>query len=795
MPDKTRSEMGVRGALLMRRDRAGACTRIVLGIAATIVGAAGAFLAFAFLAPLTPLEEQAPAAGTLVVDRDGALLLRDTSDGVRIPVVLDDIAPIAVSATIAAEDQRFWRHFGVDPLAVGDALLEAAGEGSRPRGASTITQQVARELHLDDGSPTLLRKAREALTALQLEARYAKRDLFETYLNHVYYGRGAYGIGAAARLYFGVSARNLDLAQASYLEGLPQLPGVYGEAANAGVARERQRYVLDRLAATGAITPAQADEAASTSLVFVDVAEPALAPHFTLMVEEELAAVRPDLAGRPGLVIETTLDATLQREANRSVRAHLGRVADRFAGNGAVVALDAGSAAVLVLVGSADFAAENAGQVNMALAPRQPGSALKPFLYAAAFEQGYTAATPLLDIPSSFATPSGAYQPINYDHRSRGPTPLRAALASSLNVPAVRTLDDIGIAAFLEVAHRFGLRDFNTPEVYGLSLVLGAAEVRLLDLTAAYGALAAGGLLAEPYTIERVRVAATGETLYERESPARKRALAADHAFLLADILSDPFARAPAFGYDTALDTPFGAAVKTGTTSEFRDSWAVGFTPEHAVGVWVGNADGAPMVDLPGLEGAAPIWRDVMVAVSADLPERDFAPPPAMVRVTVCAPTGLLPGPHCPSPMPEWFIAGTEPREPETYYLRDARGLLVIDPPVEARAWAAQAGLRLAGFEDGTGGTGLTIVQPAAGAVLFLAPELPRQEAILRVSAPAAAELIEFLINGEPVGTATGPGARLVWTLTPGVHTLRVVATLADGGTATASSRFEVREP
>ncbi len=767
----------------------------VLAAAAAGVGVAGALLVYAFLAPLGSIDDHAPVAGTLVVDRHGTLLGRDTSEGVRIPVALEQIAPLAVAATIAAEDQRFWGHVGVDPLAVASALGEAATGPARPRGASTITQQVARELYLDDDSPALLRKAREALTALQLEARYPKSALLETYLNHVYYGRGAYGIEAAARIYFGVSARNLDLARASYLAGLPQLPGVYGEGGDAAEAKARQRYVLDRLVATGAITVAQADEAAATPLGFVDAAEAALAPHFLLMVEDELAAIRPDLAGRSGLVVETTLDATLQREANRSVGAHLGRVAERNAGNGAVVALDANSGAVVVLVGSADFAAEDGGQVNMAVALRQPGSALKPFLYGAAFEQGYTVATPLLDVPSSFATADGSYRPINYDHRFRGPTPLRAALASSLNVPAVRTLDDIGIEAFLAIAQRFGLDDFAPPEAYGLAVVLGAAEVRLLDLTAAYGALAAGGLRAEPYTIERVLVAATGEVLYEREAPLRERAIAAGHAFLLADILSDPFARAPAFGFDTALDTPFNAAVKTGTTSGFRDSWALGFTPEHAVGVWVGNADGEPMVDLPGLEGAAPIWRDVMVAVSADRPQRAFEPPPSMVSVTVCAPTGLLPGPHCPSPVREWFVAGTEPGEVESYYLRDADGRLVIDPPVEARGWAAEAGLRLAGVREGSAVTGLTIVQPARGAVLFLAPELPAQEAVLRVSAPAAAERIEFFIDGEPVGDASGPDARLIWKLTPGVHTLRVVAILAGGGTETASSRFEVREP
>ena len=375
----------------------------------------------------------------------------------RIPVSLDEIAPIAVSATIAAEDQRFREHSGVDLLAVASALTEAATVArAQPRGASTITQQLARRLYLSGtDAPALLRKAREALIALQLEARHSKHELIEAYLNHVYYGRGAYGIEAAARRYFGVGARQLDLAQASFVAGLPQLPSVYGEESAA--ARTRQRYVLDRLAADGVITPQQASSAARTPLAFADAGEPALAPHFTTMVDEELARLRPDLAGQPGLIIETTLDSALQREAARSLRAHLSRIRNRNAGNGAVVALDTASGALLALVGSADFSEERSGQVNMALAPRQPGSALKPFLYAAAFERGYTAATVLLDVPSSFLTPVGSYQPLNYDLRFRGPTPLRVALASSLNVPAVRTLDRIGVDALLEIADRAGL--------------------------------------------------------------------------------------------------------------------------------------------------------------------------------------------------------------------------------------------------------------------------------------------------------------------------------------------------
>ena len=778
---------------VLRRDRSGALLRIGLAAGAGALGAACALLAYAYLVPLTPLEQQAPAAGTVIVDRDGAPLLRDASEGVRIPVSLDEIAPIAVGATIAAEDQRFREHSGVDLLAVASALTEAAVGRAQPRGASTITQQLARRLYLSGtDSPALLRKAREALIALQLEARHSKHELIEAYLNHVYYGRGAYGIEAAARLYFGVSARQLDLAQASYLAGLPQLPSVYG--GESAAARTRQRYVLDRLAADGVITPQQASSAARTPLAFAGAGEPALAPHFTTMVDEELARLRPDLAGQPGLIIETTLDSALQREATRSLRGHLSRIRDRNAGNGAVVALDTASGALLALVGSTDFSEERTGQVNMALAPRQPGSALKPFLYAAAFERGYTAATVLLDVPSSFLTPVGSYQPLNYDLRFRGPTSLRVALASSLNVPAVRTLDRIGVDALLEIAGRAGLEGLAEFEDHGLSLTLGSGEVALLDLTAAYGALAAGGLRAEPYAIERVLDAATGELLYERARGTRERVVTAEHAFLLADILSDPLARAPAFGFGSVLETPFPAAVKTGTTSQFRDSWAVGFTPERAVGVWVGNADGAPMIDLPGLAGAAPIWRDVIEAAAADRPVLGFTPPETMVAVTVCSPTGLLPGPHCPSHVREWFIAGTEPVETETYYLPRADGALAIDPPAEARPWAARAGVRLAKHEDGASEAGLTIVQPAQGAVLYIAPELARQEALLRAAAPAGAEQIEFRIDGVSVGSASGPDARVVWTLAVGVHRLEVVATLSGGDTTTASAQFEVQD-
>ena len=313
-------------------------------------------------------------------------------------------------------------------------------------------------------------------------------------------------------------------------------------------------------------------------------------------------------------MIETTLDPGLQQEAERLVAVHLQELANRNVTNAAVVSLDPRDGRIVAMVGSAGFDdASHAGQVNMALAERQPGSALKPFLYAAAFEHGYTPASMLLDVPSTFDTPQGPYSPLNYDRRFHGPVSLRTALASSFNVPAVRTLNQLGIDTFLEMAHRVGLNTLNAAEAYGLALVLGGGEVRLLDLTAAYGAIATEGLRVQPYAVARV-LDANGRVVYEHPKPAPVRVLQADHAYLLADILSDPNARIPGFGQVTPLDTPFKAAVKTGTTTGARDNWTVGFTPNLVTGVWVGNADGSPMDDVSGVDGAGPIWRDVMSA-------------------------------------------------------------------------------------------------------------------------------------------------------------------------------------
>ncbi len=744
-------------------------------------------------APFDAPEGKGDPPGTVVVDANGMVLQRDSTRGLRIPVRLDQMAPILVQATISAEDPRFEWHFGIDPLAVGRALLT---RGSHPSGASTITQQLARRLYLEDaGGPVLLRKTREALIALQIEAHRSKDDILTLYLNRVYYGRYAYGVEAAARVYFGSSAHNLDLARASFLAGLPQLPSVFQSANGMEAAKVRQQYVLRRLTEDGQISGAEADAAFAEPLGVIEEAPPAVAPHFLVFAMDELKRVRPDLAGRPGLIIETTLDSGIQGEAEQAVRRQLTLLKDKEATNAGVVVLEPASGRLVAMVGSANFNDPAiAGQVNTALEPRQPGSALKPFLYAAAMEHfGFTAATPLLDVPVTFDTPSGPYSPGNYDRRFHGVVPLRVALASSYNVPAVRTQDQIGIAALLDSVHRFGLNTLNDTERYGLALTLGGGEVRLLDMTTAYAAFANGGTLVQPYAIARVRDA-SGKVLYEHGAAATSVAVSPQVSYIVSDILSDPGARAPGFGQTGPLDLDFRAGVKTGTTTGSRDNWTIGFTRERAVGVWVGNSDGSSMLNTTGVDGAGPIWHDVMVRATEGTNHSWVAVPPGLVPATICSPTGDLPGPNCPTKVDELFVAGTQPTSVEDYYQRDETGRLVMNVPPEARAWATDAGLPLSQGGGSNLGASVRVVEPADGSVLYLAPELRSQEVVVRASA-SGARSIALSIDNAPLASVAGGDASMTWKLSLGRHTVEAVATLADGQIARTISHYEVRSP
>ncbi len=763
-----------------------ACRSLTIAVALAATLLAG----YARFAPLAAPEAMTVGAGTVVVDLHGTVVARSVADGIRIPVGLGSIAPRMIQATISAEDRRFLLHPGVDPVAAARAILQ---RDDQPSGASTITQQLARRLYLtDDDGPVLARKAREALLAFQLEANRSKREILSLYLNDVYYGRGAYGIEAAAQTYFGVSAANLDLAHAAYLAGLPQRPSGLDPAIDAAPARARQAYVLGRMADDGWITPAEADAAGAHALALRTGGAPAVAPAFVAYARAELARARPDLAARAGLTIETTLDAGLQTEIERLMRRRLEALADHNVTDGALVAIEPATGRILAMVGgSTDGDPAHGGDINMAITPRQPGSALKPLLYAAAFERGFTPATPLLDIATTFSTADGPYAPLDFDRAFRGLVPLRVALASSLNVPAVRTLDAIGVDALLDIARRFGL-GLNEAERYGLALTLGGGEVRLVDLVNAYAALAAEGTRRDAYAVSRVLDSA-GRVLYERAPAEPRTVLSAPHAYLLADILADPSARVAGFGDATPFELPFPAAAKSGTSTSFRDNWTLGFTPEVAIGVWVGNADGSAMNGVSGVDGAAPIWHDAMMAAALSRRMTWYARPPGVVEAAVCAPTGLLPGRDCPSPVRELFAAGTVPTATEHYYSRTADGAIAIDPPIEARAWARDAGLTLTDTVGVDRSDTVHIIAPATGSVYWLAPELDAQQVVLRAAAAPGIERLTFGIDGVFAGVALAADPAITWTLAPGRHTLTVSGRDIGGALVFVTSTFEVR--
>jgi len=532
----------------------------------------------------------------------------------------------------------------------------------------------------------------------------------------------------------------------------------------------------------------------------------------------------PDLVGdtgvaRRGLRVYTSLDLDLQRSTQAAVARHVGQLEDGGVSNGAVVAIDPATGQVLASVGSADyFDEEIAGAVNMTLAERQPGSSIKPVVYAAALEAGFTPASALLDVPTTLTTGhDDPYSPNNYDYTFHGVVPLREALASSYNVPAVRLLAAIGLDRAFDVGRRLGITSFRDPSRYDLSLTLGGGEVRLLDLTAAYAGFATGGTRVDPVSVLRVEDG-TGNLLYEAPPSARERVISVQSAFLISDILSDNTARAPGFGLHSPLRLDFPAAVKTGTTSDFRDNWTVGYTPDLAVGVWVGNADGSSMRDVSGVDGAAPIWRDVMQTALKGVFPKEFPKPNGIESVLICLPSGLLPTPHCQRQRLELFPANAAPTGVDDYYrpliVCDASGEAVVSAalacpggvrerifafvPLEAIPWARQAGVALPPVPPYTtvaayagadrprftqAGEPLRLVSPSDGQVFRMSRELRFEEQALRIEAvPSASVLyVELYVDGSLIGHAEAAPYRTRWQLAAGTHAIRARAVDAAG--------------
>jgi 1A family penicillin-binding protein len=776
-------------------------------------------LLFADLPAPDALITRASAGATKITDRHGQLLyeILDPRTGSRTRVSLADIPVYLQQATIATEDATFYTNPGVSPRAIVRALYLNTREGGIVSGGSTITQQVARLVlmtHQERAQRTLVRKLREAILAVRLSRAYDKDTVLEMYLNETYYGNLAYGVEAAAQVYFGVHARDLDLAQCALLAGLPQAPAGYDPLVYYDAAEARQQVVLGLMARQGFISREQADLAYAEPLHFIGPSDALHAPHFVAYVRNQLeAALGPETLLAGGWQVVTTLDLDLQQRAEVIVQRRLAEIEEHEASTAALVALDPATGQVLALVGSADYGDVGIdGAVNGATALRQPGSAMKPFLYAAAFDpsrnsEPWTPASVVYDIRTVFITTEGqTYVPANYDNVYHGPVTLREALASSHNLPAVILQERVGTDTLLDTAHAFGLATLRDARRYGLALTLGGGEVTLLDMTAAYAVFAAGGVRRQPVAILTITPAVADSPFANSED---ERVLSSQVAYLITDILSDNDARAPAFGLDSPLRLSRPAAAKTGTTSNWRDNWTVGYTPDLVVGVWVGNASGAPMRHVSGVSGAAPIWHDFMEAAHHSIPVHDFVAPDGLVWREICPLSGRLAGPDCPYSRREVFIAGTEPRaecdqhvtipvdrrtgEPAT---DDTPAEDVVErvywlPPPELREWARANGIpQLASQRVSESASErisklVVLTSPDPLTTLTLTPFIPGEHQRVAVEAEVYTEewprRVTLYADGQVLAELNQPPYRALWTLEAGEHTFHAGAVARDG--------------
>ena len=679
---------------------------VLIGLAlATVVTVYDSYAAQ--LPDVSAIETQQDRFQTVrIYDRTGNHLLYESVDprpfkGDRTFMALPNMSKWVPLAAVALEDRNFYDNPGINVRGLFRAFASNI-QGGAVQGGSSITQQLVKNVVIPAEERTqqsYARKIKEVVLAMEVTRRYPKDKILEWYLNYNGYGNLAYGVEAASKVYFGKSSKDLNLAEAAMLAPIPQFPGL-NPINEPEEAKRRQGLALQAMVEAGFITKDQAAAAFAQPLALrKSVAERfdiLTAPHFALYVLDQVKAQYnttedPYFIWRKGLKIYTTLDVDFQKYAEQVAREQIKQLlADGKNGhNAAVVAIKNDTGEVLSMVGSLDYNNDEIdGQINMATAPRQPGSSFKPYVYLTALEKGMTPASMILDVPTALPQADGSYyRPENYDRQYHGPVSVRNALARSYNIPAIRVLKEVGIADALRTAHRMGINGLNKGlDYYGLNLVLGGGEVSLLDHTFAYSVFANRGfMIGEPILPDQRRpgfrnlnpvsvlriVDSDGNVLKKYDKPQSDSIFSPEEAYVMADMMSDDVARAPAFGANSAVTLPDRkVAAKTGTTNGFKDNWTMGFTPQLTVGVWVGNSDNESMKNVTGLSGAAPIWNAVMRKYLEGKPPVWYDRPPGIVNKVICTPSGLLPTPSCPggNQRDEIFIAGFEPKAPDNIW-------------------------------------------------------------------------------------------------------------------------------
>lgn len=646
-----------------------------LGFLAVLLGFISIFIiipVFAISLPSPDKIERKEGYSTKILDRNGKVLYDIYEDQRRTLIPIDQIPLYLRQATISIEDKNFYKHEGFDALGMVRGISRLFTQG-RAQGGSTLTQQLVKNALLTSDR-SITRKIKEFVMSVEIERKYSKDQILQMYLNEIPYGGSAYGVEAASEMYFGKNAKDLDLVESAILAGLPQRPSTYSPYSSTPKAYiDRTANVLRRMREDGHITAEQEQEAVDKLPDYQFQAKGASfkAPHFVQYVQKILEdRYGANVVEQGGLKVTTTLDLDLQDKAQQIVAEEIAKVEGVHITNGAAIVLDPETGEILAMVGSKNFNdPDYDGQVNVTTSLRQPGSAIKPITYVTAFKKGYTPSTLLMDVPTEFPGGEGQppYNPVNYDGKYRGPIQVRFALANSINVAAVKMLAMVGIKDMLTTAYDMGITTLpptkETLSRVGLSVTLGGGEVRLIDLTDAYGAFMNKGYRIDPVAILKVEDI-DGKVLEDNQPKKGKRVLSEEQAFLIDSILSDNNARADVFGLNSLLNIPGRqVAVKTGTTNDKKDNWTVGGNSQAVVGVWVGNNDNTSMKQVAsGVSGASPIWRRITLEALSGKPNVSFEVPSGIVSAQVDLVSGYRAHDGFPE-RTEYFIKGTEPEE------------------------------------------------------------------------------------------------------------------------------------
>ena len=586
---------------------------------------------------------------TKILDRNGNLLYQIYANENRTIVPLSDIPQNLKDATIAIEDKDFYNNPGFDIAAIIRAAI-ADLRGQSLQGGSTITQQLIKTTLL---SPeiSISRKVKEIILAFWAERIYNKNQILQMYFNQVPYGGTAWGVEAASEVYFGKKAKDLDLAQSAFLAGIPKAPSLYSPYGNyPNLWKNRQKDVLKRMQELGYITEKQKREAEKEELSFKTPQIPINAPHFVMYVKDLLIQKYGlIMVEKGGLTVKTSLDLKTQDMAEEVVKTEVSNSSFFGLSNGAALVTNPANGDILAMVGSKDYFDQNSGKVNLTTSLRQPGSSIKVVTYAAALSHGFTAATILDDSPITYSSGTQTYSPVNYDGRFHGKVPLRVALGNSFNIPAVKTLNIIGIPNMVNLGKEMGITSWGDPKNYGLSITLGAAEVKMTDMANVYGTLANNGKLVWVNPILKI-TDYKGSVIEEKKQNLGKKVLDPAVAYIISNILADNNSRMIEFGLNSQLNIPNQiVSVKTGTSDQKRDNWTIGYTPSYVVATWVGNNDNTPMNQAlaSGITGAAPIWNQIMTNLLAGMPKQNQEVPSNIIAKKCISYT-------------EFFVRGTE---------------------------------------------------------------------------------------------------------------------------------------